>query len=71
MYYSNIKKQNYFNLPFVVVVVTVTGVVVALGSSDVVETTGVVVTTSVVVTSIVVVGFSPKVQINTVYFNEI
>ena len=51
--------QKYLNLPFVVVLITVIGVVVIPVSSDVVEITGVFVTTSVVVTSTVAFGFLP------------
>ena len=51
--------QKYLNLPFVVVLITVIGVVVIPVSSDVVEITGVFVTTLVVVTSTVAFGFLP------------
>ena len=54
--------QKYLNLPFVVVLITVTGVAVIPVSSDVVEITGVFVTTSVVVTSIDEFGVSPDKQ---------
>ena len=50
---------NSFSSPFVVVLITVTGVEVKPNSSDVVEIKGVFVTTSLVVTSVVEIGSLP------------